>query len=133
MTVSKLMSIFLVTDENIFTPLPFYYSIYLLLLYITSLNIRCVNLPMVNCHPFASEVVFCAILKNFEFTAYCPSKQNLSNFLLRGLKVKQCDFLGGNPSATGAVQKIHHSLVLLLRGTVNSKLKTFKITQNTTP
>ena len=42
---------------------------------------------------------------------------------LRVLKPEQCDFLGQNRYGAGAVQTIDSTLVLLLRGTVNSALK----------
>ena len=48
---------------------------------------------------------------------------NLSAFLLRVLKPEQCDFLGENRYGAAAVQTIDSTLVLLLRGTVNSALK----------
>ena len=43
-------------------------------LHVSKLNKRCVNSPSVNCRPFASEVVFWAILKNFEIAVYCSPK-----------------------------------------------------------
>ena len=48
---------------------------------------------------------------------------NLSTFLLQKLKAEQCDFLGENFSGAGVVQNMDSALVLLLLGTVNSKLK----------
>ena len=40
---------------------------------VSKLNKRCVTLPSVNCRRFAWEVVFWAILKEFEFPVYCSS------------------------------------------------------------
>ena len=57
---------------------------------------------------------------------------NLSAIFLRSLKPERCDFLGKNRPAAGSVQKLLSTLVLLLRGTVNSDLEIFKIAQNTT-
>ena len=56
---------------------------------------------------------------------------NLSAILLRSLKAERCDFLAKNRPSVGAVQKLAPTLVLLLRGTVNSELEIFKIAQNT--
>lgn len=50
----------------------------------------------------------------------------LSAFLLQDLKAEQCNFLGENHSSAGANQKIDSTHVLLLKGTVNSKLKIFQ-------
>ena len=52
--------------------------------------------------------------------------------LLRSLKAKECDFLRKNCPGAGTVPKLPPTLVLLLRGTVNSELEIFEIAENTT-
>ena len=53
-------------------------------------------------------------------------RESFGHFL-PSLKAERCDFLGKNRSGAGAVQKLASTLVLLLRGTVNSELEIFKI------
>ena len=51
--------------------LPFAQSVAYIAKYVhvSKLNKRCVTLASVNCRPFASEVVFLATLKDFEFAS----------------------------------------------------------------
>ena len=48
---------------------------------------------------------------------------SLSVFPLRDLKVEHCSFLGKIAAALETFKKIDSTLVLLLRGTVNSELQ----------